>query len=132
MPFVTLPPNTADVGGDAVQGGLIIPLAVDLSGGWGLGLMTEVDFLRNAEDSGYHAEFINSITFSHDLVGALGGYVEFFSAVCTEDDAPWVGTVDVGLTYQLTADIQFDAGCNFGVTDSADDLNPFIGISIRF
>ena len=42
------------------------------------------------------------------------------------------GAADVGFTYGLTDDIQLDAGVNAGVTRSADDWNPFLGISWRF
>ena len=132
MPFISLPTSSAQLGGDSVQGGVILPLAVELPGGWSLGLMTEVDFLRDEAGAGHHAEFINTITFSHEIAGELGGYMEFFSAVSTESGARWVGTVDLGLTYKLTANIQLDAGCNFGVTRAADDLNPFVGLSWRF
>ena len=77
-------------------------------------------------------EFINTITVGHNIVGDLDGYVEFFSAVSTEEDSAWVGTFDMGLTYGLTEDIQLDAGINIGVTRSADDWNPFLGLSWRF
>jgi hypothetical protein len=40
--------------------------------------------------------------------------------------------VDFGLTYGLTDDIQLDAGINIGVTRSAEDFNPFVGLSWRF
>ncbi len=132
MPFVKLPTNQDELGNDAVEGGVILPLAVELPGGWGMGVMTEFDFMQDADGSGHHAEFINTITFGHDIIGRLGGYVEFFSAVSTEADAEWVGTVDLGLTYGLTDDIQLDAGVNLGVTRSAEDVNPFLGLSIRF
>lgn len=132
MPFIKAPTNSAQLGNDSLEGGVIIPLAVELPWGWGMGLMTEVDALRSDSDAGYDAEFINSITFSHDIVGNLGGYVEFFSAVNTAQDSDWKGTVDIGLTFALTPDIQIDGGCNFGVTHAADDLNPFFGISLRF
>ena len=42
------------------------------------------------------------------------------------------GTVDLGLTYGLTDNIQLDAGVNIGLTASADDINPFLGLSLRF
>lgn len=132
MPFVKFPTSQDNIGNNSVEGGLIIPLGVELPAGWGMGLMTEIDFNRDENGSGHHAEFINSITFSHDIVGNLGGYVEFFSAVSTESGTPWVGTVDLGLTYGLSDNIQLDAGINIGVTDSADDFNPFIGLSIRY
>jgi outer membrane putative beta-barrel porin/alpha-amylase len=131
MPFVKLPTNQDDLGNNSVEGGLIAPLAVDLGGGWGMSLMTEVDWVRG-DRGGHNPEFINTITFGHNIVGNLDGYIEFFSAVSTERDSDWVGTFDTGLTYGLTEDIQLDAGINIGVTRSADDWNPFLGLSWRF
>jgi hypothetical protein len=132
MPFVKLPTNEDQLGNHAVEGGLILPLAVELPAGWGLGLMTEADFRRDEAGSGHHAAFIHSATFSQDLVGRLGGYAEFFSEVSTETGADWIGTVDLGLTYGLTDNLQLDLGVNIGVTDSAEDLSPFVGLSCRF
>ena len=132
MPFVKAPTRSCGLGNDAVEGGVIFPLAVAWPAGWNMGLQTEVDFRRNESNRGYHPEFINSITFSHDIAGQLGGYVEFFSNVSTERGSRWVGTVDLGLTYAIAKNIQLDAGCNIGVTRSADDLQPFSGISLRF
>ena len=132
MPFVKIPTNQDDLGNDDVEGGVILPLAVQLPYGFGMGVMTEFDFIRDEDDGGNHPEFINSITLSHDIVGDLGGYVEFWSLASTEDDSEWVGTFDIGFTYGLTEDLQLDTGVNIGVTDSADDVNPFVGISWRF
>lgn len=132
MPFVKLPTNQDDLGNNSVEGGVILPLAVELPGGWGMGLMTEVDFIRDENGGGHHPEFVNTITFGHDIVGDLGGYVEFFSLVSSERGSEWVGTVDLGLTYALTDDIQLDGGVNIGVTRSAEDWNPFLGLSWRF
>jgi outer membrane putative beta-barrel porin/alpha-amylase len=132
MPFIKAPANQDDLGNQAVEGGLILPLAVQLPGGWTMGLMTELDFNEDGDAGGGHAESINSITFGHDIVGKLAGYMEFFSAVSTEADSPWVGTIDLGFTYGLTDNIQLDAGVNLGITDSADDVSTFVGFSIRF
>jgi hypothetical protein len=132
MPFIKLPTNQDDLGNNSVEGGIIAPLAVALPAGWGMGMMTEVDFVRDSVEGGHHPEFVNTLTFSHGIVGKLSGYIEFFSLVSTDSDADWVGTVDCGLTYSLTDDIQLDAGLNIGVTRSADDLSPFIGLAWRF
>jgi outer membrane putative beta-barrel porin/alpha-amylase len=132
MPYVKLPTNQDGLGNNSVEGGLIVPLAVELPSGWGMGLMTQLDVIRDEVGTGHHAEFVNTITFGHDIVGNLGGYVEFWSAVSTESGSDWIGTVDLGLTYALTEDIQLDGGVNIGVTRSADDINPFLGISWRF
>ncbi len=132
MPFVKVPTSQDRLGNNDVEGGVIFPLAVELPMGWSMGLMTEMDFLRNENNNHYHNSYVNSITFSHDIIGKLGGYTEFFSELSSQSDARWIGTVDLGLTYALTQDIQLDAGVNIGVTESADDLNPFVGFSCRF
>jgi hypothetical protein len=132
MPFVKLPTNQDQLGNNAVEGGVIFPLAVDLPFGFGMGFMTEVDWNRDLNGDGHHAEFVNSITFSRDIIGKLAGYVEFFSSISDERHSPWVGTFDVGLGYPLSADVQIDAGINVGLTRSAEDLNPFLGLTWRF
>ncbi|MEY4483280.1 MAG: hypothetical protein RL693_732 [Verrucomicrobiota bacterium] len=130
MPFVTLPTASGDYGVSQTEGGIILPLAIQLAEGWGLGMMTEWDFV-SAEDGGSTHRFVNSISLSHDFTEQLGMYLEFFSDVPTENTGDWIGTVDVGFTYAVTKNVQFDAGVNFGVTEAADDLNPFIGFSVR-
>ena len=132
MPFVKLPTNQDQLGNGSVEGGLIVPLAVELPKGWSMGLMTEFDIIEDANGQDHHPEFVNTVTFGHNIVGNLAGYLEFFSLVSSEANVPWVGTVDIGFTYAITPDIQLDTGINIGITRSADDLNPFIGISFRF
>lgn len=132
MPYVKIPTSQDDLGNDSVEGGLILPLAIELPKGFGLGLMTQFDIVRDADDDGHHAEFVNTATLSRDLYGNLGGYVEFFSLVSAERGSDWIGTFDFGFTYAVSADIQLDAGVNIGVTSSADDWQPFLGLSWRF
>jgi hypothetical protein len=132
MPIVKLPTNQDDLGNNSVEGGVIVPFAAQLPYNWSMGLMTEFDFNRDSVGRGHHAEFIHSITFSHDIVNKLAGYAEFFTLVSEESGSDWIGTVDIGLTYALSDDLQLDGGVNIGVTRSADDINPFIGISWRF
>jgi hypothetical protein len=131
MPFVTLPTAGGDFGVDRAEAGIIVPLGVALAEGWGLGLMTEVDFV-NDDAGGHTVHWINTITVGHDLTEVLGMYVEFFSEVPMENSSAWIGTVDVGFTYAIGKNMQLDAGVNIGVTDAADDLNPFVGFTVRF
>ncbi len=132
MPFVKFPTAANGIGNGAYEGGLIVPLAIKLPCDWQMGLMTEFDFNEDSSGGDHHIEFINSVTLSHAIVGDVNGYAEFFSAVSTEHESEWIGTVDLGLTYGLTDNIQLDAGVNLGVTRSADDVNPFVGVSWRF
>ena len=131
-PYVKFPTSQDGIGNRGVEGGLILPLAVELPSAFYMGLTTRFDAVRNEDKPRYHAEFVNSIAFGHDLFGHLFGYVEFFSAVSTERDAPCVGTFDTGLIYELTENVQLNAGVNIGVTHSADDWNAFVGMAWRY
>jgi hypothetical protein len=131
MPFIKLPLDASNLRNGRTEGGVILPLAVSLPGGWSMGVMTEVDFVSD-DRGGHDLEWINSLTFSRGLTQALGGYVEFFSVVGNAPGFDWQAQVDVGLTYAVTDDIQLDCGCNFGLTRSAPDFQPFAGITVRF
>lgn len=132
MPFVRLPTSRAGLGSSVVEFGVIVPLALSVAEGIGIGLMTELDFVEQSDGSGYAPSFVNSATIAFDLTDRLGLYTELFTERSIEDDARWVVTGDVGVTFALTDDIQLDAGMNVGLTDAADDLNVFVGISRRF
>ena len=131
MPFIKWPLPANSLRNGKTEGGLIIPLTIELPAGWSSTVMTEFDFVSDGA-SGYDTDFVNSITFAHDIFGKLGGYVEFFSVVSSASNSEWQGQADVGFTYAINDDIVFDFGCNFGVTESAPDFNPFVGFSFRF
>lgn len=132
MPFLKLPANSLPKLNNDIEGGVIVPLAIDLGNGFGLGLMTEVDWLKNATEGGYATSFINSATVSFDLCKDLGMYVELFTEQSTESGADFIATFDTGLTYALGDNVQLDAGVNIGLTDAADDFNGFTGLSVRY
>lgn len=130
LPFVKIPSNQDHLANNAVEGGIRIPLAIEVPG-WDLSLMTEFDYNHNETIAGYHVEFINSISLGHQLFGKLSASVEFFSGVSTERNSDWVGTLDTWLTYNLNPNVRLDCGVYIGVTRAADDLHPFIGLTWR-
>jgi hypothetical protein len=132
MPFVQLPTGASGLTTDAVEGGLIFPFALDLPAGFSAGLMWKVNWVRNSADRAYHPEFVQSLTFNHDLTRKLSAYVEFFSAVSAEGGAGWLGMFDFGFNYLVNKNLKFDAGLNLGVTDSAPDWIPFLGVTWRY
>ncbi|HUA69367.1 MAG TPA: transporter [Candidatus Saccharimonadales bacterium] len=132
LPYVTFPTSTDNLENNAVEGGMIFPLAVNLPYDFDLSLETAASLMKNADNGGYHEEFIASASLDHQIIGKLSGFVEFFSNFTTESHAGWVGTVDTGLEYLVTKNIQLDCDCYFGVTPAAPDYNPFCGITVRF
>jgi hypothetical protein len=132
MPFVKWPLSQSSVRNGKTEGGVILPLAVELPHGWGMGVMTEIDYVRDEDDGDYDTEYFNTVTFGHDIVGDLAGYVELAALFTSDTGDDWQGQAGVGLTYGLDENTQLDLGCNFGVTTSAPDFNPFMGLTLRF
>jgi Putative MetA-pathway of phenol degradation len=128
MPYVTLPTSTNGVGTGKVGFGLIAPLAITLSDSADLGVMTEIDVVEDDDTRGHRVNFVNSATLGFSLTDKLGFYTEIF----TEKGADWNVTGDAGVTYKLTDEFQLDTGLNLGLTDAADDLMVFVGLSRRF
>lgn len=133
MPFVRFPTHATDFGDDGkMEGGVILPVAFVLPGDWNSAFMLEFDAVRNADNDGYVLEAVQSITFGHDIYGDLGGFVEF---VNIESDEGGVGNeayFDAGLVYGLGANGQLDAGFNAGLSDAAEDIRYFVGLSWRY
>ncbi len=111
---------------------MIFPLAVSLPHDFDLSMETAVSVIENDDNDGYHEEFIVSASLDHQIIGYLSGFVEFSSNFTTESHSGWMGTVDTGLEYLVTKNIQLDLDCYFGVTHAAPDFNPFAGITWRY
>ena len=132
MPFLKLPTASHDLGNGAIEGGVIVPLLFRLPGDNELATEVEFDHARDANRGGYHQELVNAITLDHDFTKRLAGYVELYSSVSNEPHSGWVATFDCGVTYRLSPNVQVDTGVNIGLTDAADDLNTFLGLSVRY
>jgi outer membrane putative beta-barrel porin/alpha-amylase len=131
MPFITFDTSDEELGTTGTEFGLIIPLAIELPHEFGLGLMSEFDFVRD-DSNDLNFVWVNTATLGRDIVKNLGGYIELFTAVDPDRTSAWEATLDFGLTYAISPDIQLDGGINIGLTREADDWSPFVGISIRY
>jgi len=132
MPFVKFPTASDRVGNDEFEGGLIAPLAVALPEGFSLGLMAEIDVNRSGDDKRYVLDFVHTATIAHELIGDLSGYLEYAGFANLNGDEDYRGYFDAGLTLAVTEDLQLDAGVRMGLTEAAEDLGVFAGISRRF
>jgi hypothetical protein len=129
MPFIVLPTGTDALGVAGVEGGIILPFAADLPKGWGFGAMSEIDWVRNATDSGFDTVWLNTVTTGRALTDKLGGFVELTLAVGPGRPA---ATFNWGFTYGASANLQFDLGVNLALTRAAPDLGGFAGFSVRY
>ncbi len=127
LPFITFPTGDDDVASDEVEGGVILPVAIELPQGWGLGLQAEIDFI---DDDGDREEtFSHTAVLGHDIIGDLAGYIEYIGE--HDLDGDYDSFLSAGLTYGITPDIQLDAGAVLGLNGD-EDLTLFSGITIRF
>lgn len=133
LPYLTLPTDTDNgISPGHVEGGVIVPLALALPHGFGLGLNGGATWTRSEITDGYQTEFLVSAALSYEWTQALGAYYEVAAVLDTEDARGDVVLVGTGITYALTDNLQLDAGVNLGVTAAADRFNPFVGVSSRF
>lgn len=132
MPFVTLPTADDELGGsDDVTGGVILPYAVALSDTVGMGLMAQVNALKDSNGD-YAPEFVLSGTIGMELTERFGAYGELFFSKFDDTGEETQATFDAGVTYSPNEDLQFDVGANFGLNDNSDDLQIFLGVSRRW
>ncbi len=131
LPLLKFPTSQDGLGNDAFEGGLIVPFEIELPRGLSLGFNAGWLAARNEADDGYHARWVHSVALGYSLSRRISGYVEFWSEVSGERGADWAGTFDFGFNLLLAPNLKLDVGLNIGVTEAADDWNPFVGLSWR-
>jgi hypothetical protein len=131
IPFVTLPTGGQALGAGGTEGGIAFPFVATLPAGFGLGIMPGVAAIRYP-GGGYYTQVTASISLEHDIVKNVSVFGEFAAALDAARPGEWVGSIDFGLAYLITNDLQLDVGMNVGVTRAAPDVNPFLGLSMRF
>lgn len=131
MPYIKFPTASDDLGNDDVEGGLIIPFAMELPAGFSLGAMLEFDIIRDAANRGYGLGILHTVTLGHELFLGLSGYVEYVGNAFVDAGSTYQAVVGGGLTFPVGENIQLDGGINFGISESADDYNVFAGMSFR-
>ena len=133
LPFITLPTDRNNgISPDGVEGGLILPFALKLSEKFGLGLNAGVHVVRNSDTPGHHAEYLASASLSYEWSEAVSTFYEVAARFNTGNPLGDVAVLATGFTYKLGKNLQFDGGVRFGVTQAADRINPFVGVSARY
>lgn len=132
MPFIQIPTASDDLGHDHVEGGVILPFAMELTEGVGLGLMFEADFVYDDSAGNYETELVATAAVGFELSQTVGAYAELIGSTGADGDSLDVAILGLGATYQMTGNLQFDAGVNIGLTEDADDIGIFSGVTLRF
>lgn len=123
-----LPTADDGMGNGKLEGAVALPIAFTLGGGWEGAAMTVVEAVYT-DDGRYRAVWSNTITAGHDLSENVGGFVELTSSA---GDGSHVATFNCGVTRRFGPHLQYDAGLNFGLSQSTPDIAVFTGLSRRF
>ena len=133
IPYVQVPSSAPVISNGAVEGGLIVPLALRLPQDYLVTLMTEVDALKDDQNH-REANFVNLIGVAHPIPGIEGAnaIVELFSSVGADRATPPIYTFDLGANFRLDKHTFLDVGLNLGLNNAAPKVQIYTGISVRF
>lgn len=132
-PYIKLPSASSGLGNGALEGGAVAPVSFALPLGLTLTTDPEVDVLKDASGSGYHASASTLIDLGRQITPALSGAVEIWSS---EDFDP-AGTVrqtsfDAALAWLARRELQFDIGVNVGLNAATPKLQVYNGVTYKF
>ena len=132
FPFVKLPTARHALGNGAVEGGLAVPVNIDLPNDFQLGISPEADLLLDQDGSGRHVAAQTAVN-----VGKKIGKVTVAAELWGQEDFDPSGTThqysaDVMATWMPQPKLQFDVGANFGLNRDTPDVQVYAGISTRF
>lgn len=128
FPYVKMPSGT-DVSNDKWEGGVIFPFAMDLCEGVGLGFQAEFARVWDDADGDYGIDFLHTAVLGFDVTEKLGIYIEYLGVT---GDHPYEAYASGGATWAFSDTFQWDAGVVLGLNDAAEDLNTFIGFTVKF
>jgi hypothetical protein len=137
MPYVKAPTADDDLGNGRVEGGLIVPLAVELPDdsadrSWNLGLMAQWDLVYDEARGDHRNDLVHTIVLGRELSDLWAVFAEYAGAARLDGGEDYRGSLNLGATCAITPDTHLDAGVRIGLTPAAEDLGLFAGIALRF
>jgi hypothetical protein len=136
IPYVKAPTAAPGIGNGAVEGGVIAPVSFALPKDFTLLFDPEFDDLRNAANTGHHANYQFLANLSHPLPNNVTAYLELWGQI-NDDPGAYARQASFDLTMSWIAwdkspNLQFDAGVFFGLTPATPKIQAFVGVSQRF
>jgi Putative MetA-pathway of phenol degradation len=133
-PFVKIATANHQLGNGKVEGGLLVPVQVQLGkSGVQLSLDPELDLLADDDGHGRHL----SMTQVFNLGGSLSDKVNVSAELWGQWNWDPAGTqkqysADVAFAYLPNKNLQLDTGANFGLNRNTPDVELYMGVSTRF
>ncbi|MDR3508329.1 MAG: transporter [Caulobacteraceae bacterium] len=135
VPYVKAPTARTGIGDGAWEGGVVVPVSVNLPDQFSLGFDPEIDWLKNAQNNGRHVNVANLVTLSRPVGAGITASAELWADTNYEPTGQILQySFDIGAAWIPTAHptTQVDGGINFGLNRVTPGAQVYIGLSRRF
>ncbi len=136
IPYVKVPTGSGGLSNHHVEGGLVVPVAVDLAEDVTLGGMIEANLVYRDESGEYGLDLIHSVALEHPVTGPISAYVEYVGTIPSNAPAGrashYQALGSAGLMFEVQDDLALDIGTRIGFSGDADRAAVFVGASKRF
>ena len=128
MPYLTVPSQTAVSAGEW-QGGVIFPVAMELTESLGAGF--QIELARSWHDESGELEWglAHTAVIGMDLGAETGVFLEY-AGVAGESD--YEASLFAGITWAASENLQWDLSAGIGLNDAAEDFSIAQGVTFRF
>ena len=121
IPYVKVPAGSGRVGNDSVEGGFILPWAMQLRPGFSAGAQFQWDQLRNHDDNGHDAHWRVSGFAQQNFTQAFALYAESAMVFSSTGFSDWAGTLGAGALLRITRHVELDYEVQRGLNSRATD-----------
>ncbi len=119
LPYFRLPTGSSAVAGKAVEGGVIVPWAMDAGAGFKAGAMAQWDVVRNDADNGYDARWFVSGFAVRDLTSAFSVYGEATVEIPSTGLSHSAASIGAGVLWRYSKHLEFDYELQRGLGERA-------------
>ena len=133
-PFVKIPTANHHLANGKLEAGIVAPVSAQLGNGpLTLSLDPELDWLADADGRGHHAATQQVVNLALAVTHRLSLSAELWAM--WDDDPAGTGkraSADAAIAFDVTDELQLDAGANVGLNKRTPDVELYTGVSVRF
>lgn len=129
--LLRIPGSAGSPSTHAVEGGAFVPLWLRLNERSRLGMMLKAEWVGGVFDTSHHLEEIASVEWDRQLSERLAVRGEAVSVWFGEQDRPWLGVLDAGLSIEPLPHFGLMLGATSGTSGGVSDAGAFGRVSIH-
>ncbi len=127
---ISLPTGATSMRSDRLQPTFKLCSAWELSEKTGLSANLIWSYQQGT--GGSFSQFGGSISAAHSLNERMGVYLEYFGFLPSDRGGPNQNFVDVGITYLVTPNLQYDARLGRGMNSASNEFFAGVGAAVRW